>query len=129
MPITMLYAGALGVVFLVLSIRVIAGRQSTKTYMGDGGNPKMLRLMRGHGNFAEYVPLVLVLMALLENSGASHAVMHGIGATLLAGRLLHAYTFAFSDHFLPGRFLGINLTFLALLAASGLCLWYGVKAL
>ena len=63
MTITLLYAGLLAIWFLVLSIRVIQGRMGPgNPSLGDGGNPVMLRRIRGHANFAEYVPLILLLM-------------------------------------------------------------------
>ena len=129
MPITMLYAGALALVLLMLSIRVIQARGQTKVYMGDGGNELMLRRMRGQANFVEYVPMALILIALLEYRGAAPWLLHALGATLLVARLLHGYTFAFAKHFPPGRFGGAVLT-QAVLAVAGLaCLWQGLKVL
>ncbi len=115
--ITLLYAGLLGLWFLILSLRVIKGR--SKVALGDGGDPAMLRLMRGHANFAEYTPLILVLMALLETEGLGAIWLHLLGGGLLLGRLLHGYAFLFSEHFPPGRFWGTVLTLLCLLGASG----------
>ena len=51
--------------FIVLSLRVAAMRRSTRVSLGDGSNAAMQRLIRAHGNFGEYVPLLLILMALL----------------------------------------------------------------
>lgn len=129
MPITMFYAGALAAVFLVLSVRVVQGRRKNKVNLGDGGNEAVLRLMRGHSNFAEYVPLVLVMMALLETHGTSATIMHALGGTLLLARFVHGYTFAFTSSFLPGRIAGTMLTWLALTAAGLLCLWDAVPML
>lgn len=129
MVITMLYAGVLGLVFLVLSARVVQARGQTKTFMGDGGDALMLRRMRGQANFAEYVPLILVLMALAETHGAPAWFLHASGATLLVARLLHGYAFAFSEHFRAGRFGGASLTFIVLAAVSVGCAFYGLKAL
>ena len=126
MDITLLYAGPLGLWFLILSIRVIVGRRSTQTSLGDGGNQTMLRLIRGQGNFVEYTPLILILMALLESKAAPAALLHSIGAMLLAGRLLHGYAFCFSDFFPAGRFGGTLLTFISLLVASVAAMWCGI---
>ncbi|NIO40735.1 MAG: hypothetical protein GTO41_11485, partial [Burkholderiales bacterium] len=52
---TALYAGSLALWFLVLSYRVV-DRRRAGIYLGDGGDPGMLRVVRGHANFAEYVP-------------------------------------------------------------------------
>lgn len=125
MPITMMYAGALAFVLLALSYRVIQARGESKVYMGDGGNALLLRRMRGHANFAEYVPFALLLMAMLESRGVPAWQMHALGASLLTGRLLHAYTFGFSTHFMPGRFGGTVLTWGVIGIAGLLCLWRG----
>jgi uncharacterized protein len=129
MPITMLYAGALALVFLVLSYRVIQARGSQKVFMGDGGDALVLRRMRGQANFAEYVPLALLLAGLLELRGTAGWVLHSLLGALLVGRLLHAYSFGFSMHFVPGRFVGTLLTWGTLGTAAVLCLWQGFRAL
>jgi uncharacterized membrane protein YecN with MAPEG domain len=129
MLITMLYGGALGLILLVLSARVIQARGATKVFMGDGGNELMIRRMRGQANFVEYVPMVLILMGLLEYRGTASWVLHALGATLLVGRALHAYTFAFATHFPPGRFAGAVLTQVVLGISAALCLWKGLVAL
>ncbi len=125
MNTTLLYAGLLGLWFLVLSIRVIQGRG--KIPIGDGGDPQMLRLMRGHANFAEYVPLILIMMALLESRGLSQGWIHLLGLATLIGRLLHGYAFAFSAHFPPGRLIGTTLTLLSLLVGSSLAIWQSLN--
>ena len=57
MVVTPLYAALLVLWFLVLTLRVLQNRQSTKVSLGDGGNTLLQRAIRGHANFAEYVPL------------------------------------------------------------------------
>jgi uncharacterized membrane protein YecN with MAPEG domain len=60
MTVTPIYAGLLAIVFVLLSARVILGRFGPgNPSLGDGGNLDMLRRIRGHANFAEYVPLTL----------------------------------------------------------------------
>ncbi len=88
----------------------------------------MLRRVRAHANFSEYVPLVLVLMGLLEISGTATWIVHAIGGSLLMGRLLHGYAFSFTDEFVFGRSAGIVLTFVALLASAILALIAGIQA-
>ncbi len=68
-----------------------------------------------HGNFAEYVPFALVLLALAELSGAHWAGVHALGLSLLAGRLLHAYGISVKAGVSFGRFWGTALTFAVLL--------------
>jgi uncharacterized membrane protein YecN with MAPEG domain len=38
--------------------------------IGDAGNPEMLRAMRVHSNFAEYVPLSLLLIYFVETAAS-----------------------------------------------------------
>jgi len=121
--ITLLYSGLLALWFIVLSFRVIVGRSGPgKPGLGDGGNPAMLRRIRGHANFAEYVPLALILIGLLEASGAPHWALHALGAALLVGRLLHGYALSFTDANPFGRSAGIALTLIVLLVAAVLCI-------
>lgn len=128
MIVTPLYAGALALWFLVLSIKVIRYRGHGIS-LGDGGDPNMLRLIRGHANFAEYVPLILVMMAMLELSHYPYWLLHVFGATLLVARVLHGISLSFTQHWKFGRFYGTALTFLLLLIVGGLCLWQGVRGL
>ena len=130
MSVTLLYAGLLGLWFLALTIRVVLGRTGPSApSLGDGGNPAMLRRIRGHANFAEYVPIVLAMLGFLELSGEPKWALHVLGASLLLGRLLHGYALSFSEHSAFGRTAGILLTLIALLGASGLCLYRGALGL
>jgi len=126
MIVTPFYAGLLALLFFVLSVKVVLRRQGGIT-LGDGGDKKMLRVIRGHGNFAEYVPLILLLMAMLEIGHTSTYVLHALGIALLAARLLHGYALSFTDHFRFGRFWGAGLTFLVLLAGGILCVLQGLR--
>jgi len=122
MQVTMFYAGVLALLFLALSVQTIRMRAKHNVNLGDGGNPAMQRIMRGHGNFAEYVPMVLILMALLETQNAGAVLMNVIGGTLLVGRLIHGYTFAMTEKFFAGRVAGASLTLLSLGIAGVACL-------
>jgi len=128
MIVTPVYAGLLVLWFLVLAWRVIR-RRGHGISLGDGGDAAMLRVIRGHANFAEYVPLALLLMAILELCNFSAYVLHGLGAMLLIGRLLHGYALSFTDKFQFGRFWGTALTFLVLGAGAVLCVWQGLRGM
>lgn len=127
--ITMLYGGALALWFLVLSLRVIQGRGKGGPGLGDGGDLDMQRRIRAHGNFAEYVPIILILIGFLEISGSSDWLVHALGGSLLAGRLLHGYAFAFTEKSVVGRTGGIVLTLLALLVSGVMSAYTGIQAL
>ena len=89
-PITGLYAGACGLLLLVLAARVIRLRWKLQVGIGDGGERSLNRAMRVHGNAAEYVPVALVLLLVAELGHASPGLLHARGGGLVAARLLHA---------------------------------------
>jgi uncharacterized protein len=121
MRITAFYASLLAVLFLFLSLRVIGWRRQQRVEIGHGDDAQLLRRMRVHANFAEYVPFALLLMALAENLGPPHALVHLVGLLLLAGRALHAYGLSQTPHILRYRALGMQLTFAAIGIAALTC--------
>ena len=86
---TAFYAGLLALVYLGLSGWVIGARVSENVLFGDGGDDAVLKRIRSHANFAEYVPLALIVIGLLEASGASHGLVQALLIALLVARILH----------------------------------------
>lgn len=127
MMVTPLYAGLLTLLFLLLSARVVRRRGSAKVSLGDGGDTGMLRAIRGHANFAEYVPLALLLMLILELSKFSIYVLHGLGITLVIARLLHGYALSFTERFFFGRVAGAALTFTVLGVEAVMCIYQFIQ--
>ena len=127
MVVTPLYAALLVLWFLVLTLRVLQNRRSAKVSLGDGGNTLLQRAIRGHANFAEYVPLALLLLAILELSRFSIYLLHAIGILLLIARLLHGYALAFRSEFRFGRLWGATLTFAVLTVEALLCLYQAYR--
>ena len=117
-PITAFYAGLLAILILVLAFRVVAVRRATEIGLGDGGNALLLSRIRIHGNAAEYVPLALLLMLLLEINGASATWLNGLGIALLVGRLAHAQGLTQAAGVTAGRFVGNVLTWAVILVAA-----------
>jgi Uncharacterized relative of glutathione S-transferase, MAPEG superfamily len=122
MLVTPLYAALLTAWFLVLSALVIRKRRLGIS-LGDGGDRTMQRLIRGHANFAEYVPLALLLLAMLEANHFSIYLLHLLGLTLLVARVLHGYALSFTRRWMLGRVWGAALTFLVLAIESLSCLY------
>jgi uncharacterized membrane protein YecN with MAPEG domain len=118
MPIIGLYAAILAIVFVALSFRVINQRRSLRIAIGDSGSPEMLRAMRVHANFAEYVPLTLVMILLVEMSGARPWLLHILGAALVVGRLMHAYGVSQLKEVFAYRVTGMTITFSVLLTSA-----------
>ena len=123
MAVTPIYAGLLALLYLLLSYRVVQSRGHGRPSLGDGGDQDLLRRIRGHGNFAEYVPLLLLMIAMLEFNHLPVYLLHALGITLLIARLLHGYALSFTESFKFGRFWGTALTFLLLLVCGVLSLY------
>jgi len=126
MVVTPLYAGLLTLLYLVLIFQVIRFRQQGIS-LGDGGDPKMLRVIRGHANFAEHIPLALLLMLLMELSQFSNYLLHALGIALIISRVLHAYALSFTQRFRFGRVWGAGITIAVLAVEAGCCIYYGLK--
>lgn len=111
MNIIPLYAALLALLFIYLSAQTIKVRRRVRVAVGDGGNSEMLRAMRVHANFAEYVPFTLVLLGMLELQASPAWVLHALGVLLLVARCSHAYGVSQSDENFRFRVLGMMGTF------------------
>ena len=85
------YAAVLAFIYIVLSARVIQARRSAKVAIGTRGDVQLERKMRVHANFAEYVPLALLLATFVEMQGRPAWFIHLLCLALVAGRVIHAY--------------------------------------
>jgi uncharacterized protein len=121
--ITPLYASILALFFIGLSLRVVLLRRKSKTSLSDGGNTTLLRAIRAHANFAEYVPFALMLMAFSEMNGLHSGWLHGSGVCLLFARAFHAFAIQNGCTGLP-RVAGIAMTFTVLGGNALLLLWH-----
>jgi uncharacterized protein len=121
MTITAFYASLLAALYLVLSSRVIGWRRVQRVELGHGEDAELLRRMRVHANFAEYVPFALLLMALAESMAPPYILLHFVGLLLIAGRLLHAYGLSQTPQILNYRVGGMVLTLTALGITAMMC--------
>lgn len=126
MFVTPLYAGLLVLWFVVLSLRVVNLRRGGIIF-GDNGDIGVTRIVRAQANFAEYVPVALLMMGFLEVSRFSIYVLHALGLTLLIARLLHGWALSFGWQIKFGRVAGAALTFVVLLIEAVLCLYQGLR--
>lgn len=118
MHIVPFYAALLALLFVALSVRTLYLRRTLHIAVGDGGNATMLRAMRVHSNFAEYVPFSLILFFLIEQSGAHSSVVHLYCASLLCGRVIHAFGVSQVKERFAFRVAGMALTLGPLLTAA-----------
>jgi len=119
LPITGLTGGALGLLYLILSSWVSLRRIQIGRSLGDGKDHQLKRAIRVHGNFAEFVPLLLVLLGLVELTDASRAFVGGLAVTLVLARLAHAVGLGLTHRVSQLRRFGAAFTYLLLAVASG----------
>lgn len=112
--VTALYAAVLALVLIALSARIAVLRGRTRIGIGYEGSDVLGRAVRVHGNFIEYAPIALILMALIELNGGPAPLLHGLGLALVAGRLLHAWGLSGSIGVSFGRAAGTVATWTAI---------------
>ena len=114
--ITSVVASVLTIIFVRLSFAVIRLRRKNKVGLGNGGHEELERAIRAQGNFAEYVPFGIMLIACLEINGAPWWLVAVPGITLIAGRLIHAKGINMPPPDFSQRVLGMKFTFNTLIA-------------
>ncbi len=130
LPITAVTAAMLGLIFVRLSLNVINFRRQHRVSLGSAGHDDLERAIRAQGNFAEYVPISLILIGCLELNAAPWALVAASGLVLIVGRLLHAKGMKELPPQFSHRVLGMKLTLFNLIALAALNLgWVGLSLL
>lgn len=108
-----IYAALNMAILIWISIETGRLRGKHKVSIGDGGVKHLVRIMRGHANAVENMPMFFVLMLVGALLGMPVLAAHVIGAAFTIGRGLHAWHFIQEDA--PGwqRGGGFGLSFLA----------------
>jgi uncharacterized membrane protein YecN with MAPEG domain len=125
--ITAGYLGILGLLYAVLGLQVSRLRRGNKVLFGDGDNIKLRSAIRAHANFAEYVPIIVLMVAMLESFGLPAPTVHLLMTALLVARLLHPlgmYVGPRTLQFQICRVGGIVLTILVLIGSAILLLFW-----
>jgi uncharacterized protein len=121
LPVTAFVAAICAIMLLITAIDTVRHRMRARVPFGDNDDQKLISAARSHGNLAEHAPIVILLLAFLEMSRASHIALMAIGALFLAGRVAHIiglYAPMSTKPPLP-RSIGVILTWLALAILSG----------
>ncbi len=113
-----LYAALLGLLYIALTLRAVMARGAARRLIGPLEEERLNRRLRVHGNFAEYVPLALLLLAFAEIRGAAPMAIHAACTALVAGRLLHAWGVSKVPETLRWRQAGMVLTLASIAAAA-----------
>ena len=119
--ITAFYLAILALIYAVLPLQVARLRRDNLVLFGDADNGRLRTAIRVHANFIEYVPIITLLVALLEMSGAPASRIHLLMGGLLLARLLHPigmYARPTTWQFVVGRVAGILLTIFVLVSAA-----------
>ena len=127
--ITSIIAAFLTIIFVKLSFAVIGLRRKNRVGLGSGGNEDLERAIRAQGNFAEYVPFGLIMIACLELNGAPWWLVAIPGAALIIGRLIHAKGMNVPPPDFSKRVLGMMFTFGTLITLVILNLGWAVYKL
>lgn len=125
LPVTSFFAGLFALYFVRLAFAVIRLRQTNKVALGAGGVAELEGAIRAHGNFAEYVPLGVILLALFESHSVHPAFVAVLGGLLGLGRVLHAE--ALSKANLKLRVRGMMLTFGTLVTLAVLNMVFAMR--
>ena len=86
--ITGFYLSILLLLYIVLGLQVSRLRRGNRVLFGDGDNIKLRSAIRAHANFAEYVPIIALMVGMLEMSGISATRVHLLMGALLLARLI-----------------------------------------
>jgi len=119
LPVALTTTGAAALVNFWLGYRIGRIRIAEKVLVGDGGNARLTARMRAQLNFAEYTPLVLILLALVELGGGTTLGLWAVGTIYIAGRIAHAIGM---DGWMPGRRIGIAITMLTMIGLAAYAL-------
>lgn len=126
LPVTAFVAAVCALLLLATAIDTVRQRLRLSAAFGDHGDAKLISASRSHGNLAEYAPITIILLGLLETARANHMALMIIGAIFLIGRVAHIvglYTPSEPGKAPLGRQVGVAATFGVLLVLGLWTLW------
>jgi uncharacterized membrane protein YecN with MAPEG domain len=106
-------------------MRVVFMRRRNRIAFGDGDNASIRGAIRAHAHFAEYVPIIVLMVAALELLGTPAIQLHMLLGTLLVSRIIHPFGLQVKPgtiQFLVGRVFGMTLTIFVLVTSALLLL-------
>lgn len=87
------------------------------------------RKVRAYGNFAEYVPLALLFILVLELMNCPIWLLWLLGSALTVGRIAHAWGLIKTYGPSLGRAIGFFLTWFVYIIGAGACIYYGLAGI
>jgi uncharacterized membrane protein YecN with MAPEG domain len=123
LPFTTLLTSLMALMLFALSLRVLLLRVRLRQPLGDGGHAVLQRAVRVQANFAEHVPMALLVFLLLEWQGLPPAGLLAYAALLVLARIAHAIGLSQLRERLVWRVLGTVLTLALLSVGAATLLW------
>jgi len=114
--ISVIYASLSGFLIVWLSLNVIKKRRKYQVSIGDGRNEDLIISMAAQSNAIEYIPIALLLLFALEYNNANKLIVHLLGLSLIAGRIIHAKGLLSSS--LKTRVLGMQITIFTIIGLA-----------
>ena len=118
LKLTAIYAAILTFVYVKLTLNVINLRRQNEVSLGYGGREDLQQAIRSHGNFAEYVPLGLILLGCLEANHIHWTIVLLLGGVFTTGRLFYAKAFLEATPNMDLRVKGMKFTLWGLQALA-----------
>ena len=120
LQITSLYAAIFAILIIFLAYKVVNFRRTKQVGLGDNGDESGILAIRAHANAVEYIPMIVILMALFESGDGNSMLLHGIGIIAVFARVIHAFGLSSSAGKSMGRFYGTLFTWVITLVLAGL---------
>ncbi|MEC9066071.1 MAG: MAPEG family protein [Pseudomonadota bacterium] len=118
LPVTLSAVAAAVIVNIWLGLRVAALRRAFKVSIGDGGHEPLSRRMRAQLNFAENVPITLLLIAVLEIAGIGGGWLAYVAGAFILARVAHGFGMD-GGKAQAGRVVGVLVTIAVQLLLAG----------
>lgn len=126
-PVTSVTASVLTLIYLCLSVKVVTLRKRLRVSIGSDGHRNLDIAIRAHGNFSEYVPLMLILLLCAEAGQTWFAMLVTLAVAFIIGRAFHIAHFLYDNRNFTFRAVGMMLTFIPMLLLAFwniLSLWW-----
>ncbi|WP_262694223.1 MAPEG family protein [Kordiimonas aquimaris] len=90
MPISLTLLAGIGLLYIVFGMLSGGRRSKTKTSLGAGSDPAMVKAFRAHANLTEWAPIAVMLIAGMEYLEAPKILVASLAGVYFAARILHS---------------------------------------
>lgn len=122
LPVTTMTVGILGVLAVLLSINVIRHRGRSQISLDPTPDPGLHVAVRIFGNFTEYVPIALIVLAVAEINKTGTTILWVISGLIVVGRLIHIFGLKVDKPLTIARVVGILFSWVSIGLGSVMCL-------